>query len=284
MPQPHTLQIEGTVSPEFESVKDLFARQMHTMAERQAQLCVYHRGQRVVDLWADTTGEGGYDADSIANVFSSGKSLEAIAVAWLVDRELLQYSHPIIEYWPEFGTNGKAELTVADLMRHEAGLASFDTSIDMQDLFRENIKQNAIGQLIEQQSPRYTSTDGSKREYHALTRGWIVNELFRRVDPQQRTIGEFLQEEISRPLQVDVMIGVPDEQRTKVIPVMPLTIGYQLRQSLVPKFMGRPVMQNGFHLSRRLLRVLPLLRSGGKNGPPPPFSNTASPLQKKWMC
>ena len=83
------IQINGTVAPGFESVEQLFDHQMHTMAEQNAQLCVYHRGEKVVDLWASVTGEDNYSEHSLVNVFSSGKSLEAIAIASLVSRGLV---------------------------------------------------------------------------------------------------------------------------------------------------------------------------------------------------
>ena len=272
------LQIHGTVSAGFESVRQLFEQQMHTMAERQAQLCVYYRGEKVVDLWADTTGSDDFSADSLANVFSSGKSLEAIAIASLVDLGLMQYDAKITAYWPEFGANGKDGLTVADLMRHEAGLANFDTSLDMEDLFRENIKQNAVGRIIEAQSPSYKNRDGSKREYHALTRGWIVNELFRRVDPAGRTIGEFLREEVSSPLNADVVIGVSEEERSRIFPVQALGFGYQLGQSVVPRFLGRRIVHNGWQIFSRLLRVMPMFFNNRKDGPPPPFATGSNAL------
>lgn len=264
-------QIHGTTAPEFESVRELFAQQMQVMAEQGAQLCVYHRGEKVVDLWADVTGEGSFSADTLVNVFSSGKSLEAIAVASLVGKGLLRYDAKIVEYWPEFGANGKEGLTVADLMRHEAGLANFDTSLDMEDLFAENIKQNAVGRIIEQHAPNFDSPGGGRREYHALTRGWIVNELFRRVDPEGRTIGEFLREEISGPLNADVVIGVRDEEMPRRSPVKQLGFGYQLLQSLVPRFLGRRIVHNFFQLMRRILPLLPLVFKARKNAPPPPF-------------
>ena len=97
---------------------------MNTMAERNTQLCVYYRGERVVDLWASAIDDGSFSADSLVNVFSSGKSLEALAIASLVDKGLLNYDDKITQHWPEFGANGKAGLTIADLMRHEAGLTS----------------------------------------------------------------------------------------------------------------------------------------------------------------
>jgi CubicO group peptidase (beta-lactamase class C family) len=265
-------RVHGTAAPGFESVKRLFERQMQTMAEKTAQLCVYHRGEKVVDLWADVTGEENFSADSLANVFSSGKSLEAIAVASLVSRGLLTYDAKMTDYWPEFGANGKEGVTVADLMRHEAGLANFDTSLDMEDLFTENIKQNAVGRIIEEHAPRFGATGGGRREYHALTRGWIVNELFRRVDPEGRTIGEFLREEISGPLDADVVVGVREEEMARVSKVKSLGFGYQLLQGLVPRFLGRRIVHNIFQILGRLIRVIPGMVKSGRTGAPPPFT------------
>ena len=127
-------EIHGTVAPGFESVRQLYEHNMNTMAEENTQLCVYYKGERVVDLWASVKNDNQFSADSIINAFSSGKSLESIAIASLVSKGLLNYTAKITDYWPEFGANGKGELTVADLMRHEAGLANFDTSMALEDL------------------------------------------------------------------------------------------------------------------------------------------------------
>ncbi|MEP5568738.1 MAG: serine hydrolase domain-containing protein [Halioglobus sp.] len=265
-------QVNGTVAPGFESVEQLFENQMQALAERNAQLCAYHRGEKVVDLWGSKEGDSEFSSDSLINVFSSGKSLEAIAIAWLADKGLLSYEAEIIQYWPEFGAQGKDKLTVADLMRHEAGLANFDTSIDMEDLFAEQIKQNAVGKIIEGHSLAYTSSTGGKREYHALTRGWIANELFRRVDPAGRTIGEFLHEEISGPLDADVMIGVPEDQMARMSKVHDLGFGRQLLLSLRPKFLGRRIVHNIFQILGRLIRIVPSMAKSRKAGAPPPLT------------
>lgn len=266
------LQINGTVAPGFESVKQLFAHQMRTLAEKNAQLCAYYRGKKVVDLWASATGDDSFSADSLVNVFSSGKSLEAIAVASLVSKGLMHYDAKITQYWPEFGANGKEGVTIADLMRHEAGLANFDTSLDMEDLFTENIKRNAVGRVIEQHASAHGAPDGNKREYHALTRGWIVNEVFRRVDPAGRTIGEFLREEVSGPLDADVVIGVQPTEMERVSKVYTLGFGYQLLQSLVPRFLGRRIVHNVFQILGRLVRILPSMMKSRKAGTPPPLT------------
>jgi CubicO group peptidase (beta-lactamase class C family) len=266
------MQINGTVASGFESVGKLFEHEMRTMAERNAQLCAYYRGEKVVDLWASTTGDASFSASSLVNVFSSGKSLEAIAIAWLVSKGLLSYDAKITEYWPEFGAKGKDGLTVADLMRHEAGLANFDTSIDMEDLFTENIKLNAVGRIIEAHAPTYSSDDGGKREYHALTRGWIVNELFRRVDPAGRTIGEYLREEVSGPLNADVVIGVKEQEMARMSRVHPLGLGYQFLQGLIPRILGRRIVHNVFQILRRLIRITPAMIKSRRTGATPPFS------------
>jgi CubicO group peptidase (beta-lactamase class C family) len=262
-------EIHGTVAPGFESIRQLYQHNMNTMAEKNTQLCIYYQGQKVVDLWASTTNDNEFSADSISNAFSSGKSLESIAIASLVSRNLIDYNAKITAYWPEFGANGKGELTVADLMRHEAGLANFDTSMALDDLLTKNIKQNSVGRIIEAHSQKFG--DGSRREYHAVTRGWIVNEVFRRVDPAGRTIGEFLHEDICVAMGADAIIGVKREELSRVAKVSTLGFGFQLLESLKPKFLGRRIVHNIFQILARLIRIIPAIRRKGRTPPPPPF-------------
>ncbi|MCB1844294.1 MAG: beta-lactamase family protein, partial [Halioglobus sp.] len=244
---------------------------MRTLAEGNTQLCIYYRGEKVVDLWASASDDSAFTPDSLVNVFSSGKSLEALAIASLVDKGLLRYDAKIAEYWPEFAANDKQGLSVADLMRHEGGLANFDVSIDTEDLLPENIKQNRVGRIIERQLLRFGLANGNKREYHAITRGWIVNELFRRVDPAGRTVGEYLREEISGPLQADAYIGLKREELARVSPIKTLGFGFQLLQSLIPRRFGRKIVHNIFQILGRLLRILPAIRGGRSQRFPPPY-------------
>jgi CubicO group peptidase (beta-lactamase class C family) len=242
---------------------------MQTLEEKNTQLCVYHRGEKVVDLWASATGDGTFSPDSLINVFSSGKSLEAIAMASLVGKGLLRYEAKITDYWPEFGASGKGELTVAELMRHEAGLAAFNTTLEPEDLLTENIKQNRIGRVIEAHPQKFRKGSGRRREYHAITRGWIANEIFRRVDPAERTLGQFLREEISEPLDVDAAIGISENDLKRRSKVSPLGFLFQFLESLKPKFLRR-IERNIFQLLALFLRILPALRNGTTRGSPPP--------------
>lgn len=264
--------VEGTVAPGFETVQALYRHNMRTSAESHSQLCVYHNEVKVVDLWASSTSGGQFSPDSLVNVFSSGKSLEAIALASLVSKGLLDYNEKISHYWPDFAQNGKGDLTVAGLMRHEAGLPAFDIAIEPDDLLTSNIKQNKIGSLIEGHKQSYRKSGGSKREYHAVTRGWIANELFRRVDLEGRTMGEFLRRDISLPLGVDVVIGVNESELARKVDFESLGFGAHLLHSMKPKFLKRKVFHNVFELIDRLLTILPSMRKGTTQGKPPPFA------------
>jgi len=264
-------RVQGTVAPGFESVKQVYEHEMQTMAESNTQLCVYYKGERVVDLWASATPDAGFSPDSIVNVFSSGKSLEAIAIASLVGRGLLDYQARVVEYWPEFGANGKGELTVAEVMRHEGGLAAFDTSVDPEDLLAHNIKRNRVGRIIERHALRFRKGKGRAREYHAITRGWILNEVFRRVDPGGRTIGEFLREEISGPLGADAIIGVEEAELARISKVSPLGFGFEFLESLKPRILGRRIKHGFLQILARLLRIVPSMRHATTRGAPPPY-------------
>ena len=244
--------LKGTVAPGFERVQQLYEQNMRKLAERNTQLCVYVGDQRVVDLWGSAIDDEDFSADSLVNVFSSGKSLEAIALAKLVEQGLLDYSAPITRYWPEFG-QGVATTTVADLMRHEAGLAAFDASIPQACLQTAAIKENALGSIIEQQTPSIPSGGDSPREYHAITRGWIANEVFRRVEPAGRTMSEYLREEICKPLGCcDVYINLPEPERARLCNVAMLGFGYQFMQGLVPKALGRKMEMNLFQAAGKI--------------------------------
>ena len=113
-----------------------------------------------------------------------------IVVAMLVDKGLLNYDELVSSYWPAFSQCGKASLTLADVLRHESGLSRFGNhTYQNEDILRENIKNNAVGEVIERCKPEYPGNiDGTstKRAYHAATRGFILNEIVRRADPGNR--------------------------------------------------------------------------------------------------
>jgi len=92
----------------------------------------------------------------------------------------------IVEYWPEFGQKGKEQTTVADLMRHEAGLATAGP-VSLEDCLPKNLRLNKVGKMLEESEQEWP--EEGRRQYHGNSRGWIANEIFRRVHPEGSTIG-----------------------------------------------------------------------------------------------
>ena len=105
---------------------------------------------------------------------------------------MLNYSEKVSKYWPEFGQNDKENITVADVLRHESGLSWLDHTFAKEDFYSENIKANKIGEIIEKCAQKFPGK--TSREYHLISRGCILNEIIRRVDPQNRTIGEIIRQ------------------------------------------------------------------------------------------
>lgn len=131
----------------------------------------------------------------------------------MVDQGHLAYDEPIVKYWPEFGKHGKDKITVAQLMRHEAGLARFAKPIPTEYLTAENIRKNKVGEIIEEE--KIEIPEGYTRVYHAVNRDWISNEVFRRVEPKGRTFGEYLREELCGKILggADIYFGTKEFDR-----------------------------------------------------------------------
>ncbi|TRY81200.1 hypothetical protein TCAL_09008 [Tigriopus californicus] len=201
-------QICGEVSPGWEEVKAKFKANFESGADENAQLCIYHRGQKVVDLWGVAKGTD-FNGNSLTLSWSSNKSIASIAMAWLVDKGHLEYHDLVTKHWPKFGQNGKDAIKVEDVLRHEGRLPAFSKPIPDEDLTRERIKTNAVGRLIEEQVPHEVHPE-SPREYHALTRGAILNEIFRRAHPQGWTIGEWVEEILYKTQGLDCHLGSSD--------------------------------------------------------------------------
>ena len=183
-------------------------------------------------------------------VYSTGKSVVAVVIGLLVDQGLLDYDAKVAKYWPEFSKLGKENITVADVMRHESGLDHMDHVFVDDDFKRENIKTNCVGKWIENECPQWpnpvfnahngqTNLESSKRAYHSITRGWILNEISRRVDPKGRTIGVILHEEI---ISTGVHCGVPDEELNRIVPQQAKSTSWVLSQTLLPSFVTHSVI------------------------------------------
>uniref|UniRef100_A0AC35U4P9 Beta-lactamase domain-containing protein n=1 Tax=Rhabditophanes sp. KR3021 TaxID=114890 RepID=A0AC35U4P9_9BILA len=208
------INIDGFVSPYFNAVKNSFTRNFEKQFERDgAAFSVYYKGEEVVNLWggyADTTSERLWRKDTMNIAFSSSKAVAAICVALLVDRGQLKYEQLVCDFWPEFEENDKGKITVQMVMSHSCGLVLFDKQITVADAQNHE----AMSQIIVDQRPHWLP--GTEVGYHALTFGWLVDQIIRHVDVRKRGIGQFFREEIAEKHDIETYFGLPYELSHRV--------------------------------------------------------------------
>lgn len=128
-----------------------------------------------------------------------------------VQRGLLSYEEPVALFWPEFAAHGKQDVTVAQLLSHQAGLYTVEGELAYEDVLDWNTMVNRLANT----APLFPV--GSTHGYHAITFGWLAGELVRRADG--RDIGRFIAEEISGPLGGEIYVGLPARHEHRVSPI-----------------------------------------------------------------
>ena len=178
------------------------------------QVAAYHRGRLVVDAWggvADPATNRPVEGNTLFNVYSVTKAVAATAVHMLVDRGHLDYDAPVASYWPEYAANGKGATTVRHVLTHRAGVPQMPEGVTPERMCDWDWMTQAIAQLKPLAEP------GTKTLYLSMTFGWILGELVRRADPQHRSLGRFVREEIAQPLGIDdLWIGIPDNVTPRI--------------------------------------------------------------------
>jgi CubicO group peptidase (beta-lactamase class C family) len=201
------MEIQGTLHPAFASVARGLARQLRRGPRGGAAVCVYHRGEKVVDIWGGTKDASGtpWQADTMSVSFSTTKGVTATVLHILVDRGMLDYDDPVAKYWPEFAAEGKGQVTIRHLLCHQAGLFDIRRMIDDAGRMRE---WGYMTDVLARSAP--TIAPGSASAYHGLTYGWLVGEVIQRVTG--RPFAEVVQRELAQPLELDgLYIGTPSE-------------------------------------------------------------------------
>jgi CubicO group peptidase (beta-lactamase class C family) len=210
--------IAGRYDEEFREVADVFRKQI-AGTDGGAAVAVYHRGRLVVDLWGGVRGldRVPWTRDMLAMCWSTTKGVVATCAHVLADRGDLDYDERVATYWPEFAQNGKGDVTVRQVLSHSAGLHRLGTIIDHGSRM---LDWEHMTDALARAKPAYKP--GTSVGYHALTFGWLVGELVRRISGTP--IEEFLQKEIAAPLGLDGLhIGCPPEQRHRMAPLAPMS-------------------------------------------------------------
>ncbi|MBO0676417.1 beta-lactamase family protein [Mycolicibacterium sp. S2-37] len=160
-------------------------------------LSIFLNGDPVVDIWtgySDRRGTRYWTADTGAMVFSATKGMASTVIHRLVDRGLIDYDRPVADFWPEFAANGKACITVRDLMCHRAGLSQLN-GVGKADLLNHLAMEERLAAM-----PVNRFLHGHSA-YHALTYGWLMSGLARSVTG--RGMAELIRTELAEPLDTD---------------------------------------------------------------------------------
>lgn len=207
-----------------QKVQKLIDRAVQDGKERGLQIVVYFKGKLIVDAWSgffDPDKMKAIDGDTLFPVFSTTKGVTATIIHLLAERGKLDYDAKIADYWPEFGGNGKSRITLRQAMNHSAGLPNMPTGVKPIDLCDWDKMCRKIAQLKPVWPP------GTRQEYHAITYGWLLGEVARRVDG--RSFEAILKEEICRPLQITgLYIGLPKSLHAKVATLDDLNVSPDL--------------------------------------------------------
>ncbi|MHA6287983.1 serine hydrolase domain-containing protein [Maricaulis sp. CAU 1757] len=206
-----TPAVHGQVAPGFEPVRDAFLANWTEHDEIGAGFAVRIDGEVVIDIhagWADRKKSRDWQADTLVPVYSTGKAVVALVMARLVERGLLDYEAPVAKYWPEFAAEGKAAITVAEALSHQAGLSGIAQQMEAGDWFDRELIETRLAE----QAPLWPPGTGSG--YHPVTFGFIADALALRTDG--RSIGAILREDMCGPKGIDFFVGTPLEEHNRV--------------------------------------------------------------------
>ncbi|WP_448661440.1 serine hydrolase domain-containing protein [Sphingomonas sp. CJ20] len=257
------MRIEGYCVPEFAAVRDAFADNFRHRGEQGAAVCVYRRGQKLVDLWggwADAAGTRPWRRDTIVCMMSVGKGMAALCLWMLVDRGRIDIDAPVARYWPEFAANGKGAITVDMLVSGRAGLLYADAAPT-----GAGFDWDVMVAAYAAQAPAWVP--GSDHGYHSASLGYLVGEIVRRVDG--RRVEDFLEQDIAGPLGVDYGYGTRGADPARVADVIANPDSHTFTQSRDPATpMGRawrmrPASPDHYNDARMRSGVMPSTNGHG---------------------
>ena len=128
-----------------------------------------------------------------------------MTMALAQSRGLADYDEKVATYRPEFAQEGKENITVRQLLAHQTGLCVLDRPLELEVLS----DPDRLAEILARQQPLWES--GARHGYHHFCLGLYQSEIIRRVDPQNRSLGRYFQEEIAEPLDLEFYIGLPLE-------------------------------------------------------------------------
>ena len=193
----------GFSDKKFYKLKDAYEQNFKEGLDVGSSLGVTYNGKVILNLWdgfKDEEKKEPWLEDTIVNVWSSTKNMASLCAYILYEKGLLDFHAPVKDYWPEFSENGKENILVSHIMSHSSGLSGWDSKIDYRDYYN----WDKLCMLLAKQKPFWEA--GKEVGYHSISVGYLIGEIVKRISG--KTIGQFFQDEIAKPLNSDFHIGL----------------------------------------------------------------------------
>ncbi len=203
--------IHGYCDAAFRRVREVFEANFFKEGELGAACSLFVEGRRVVDIWGGYTDRqrtAPWKRDTLVGFYSAGKPLVSLCALQLIDAGLLDLDAPVCRWWPEFAASGKSEVTVRQLLCHQAGLPAISRRLPSDAMLNWALMTEALAE----QAPWITP--GSGHVYHANTYGFLVGELVCRIS--RKSFGRYFRDNIARPLKADVAFGLEEKDLSRV--------------------------------------------------------------------
>jgi CubicO group peptidase (beta-lactamase class C family) len=250
-----------------ERLAPLFEENFTRLGELGAAVSVWQNGESVLELeggFRSAKREMPWTADTIVLFWSATKGLGSACLLHLLHERGIELTRRVAEFWPEFAEGGKSEITLAQLLSHQAGLCAFDASVDVLDY-------PAIISALEKQTPLWPP--GTAHGYHARTFGFLLDELVRRI--AKITMSEYWRKAFADPLDLDIWIGLPDSEQKRAATIYAAKAGGEAiptafyRDLATPGTLARKTFTSphGLHavsaMNSKENRALPIVSFGG---------------------
>src|SRR5579863_14471 len=199
------IEVHGNCDSGFEPVRAAFSANFTERGDIGASVAVVVGGEPKVNIWAgwaDPERTRPWERDTLTNVWSTTKAVTALCAHILIDRGELDPDAPVARYWPEFAQAGKDEIPVRWLLCHKSGLTGLAQPSAVEDYY----DWDKVTGLLAAQAPLFPP--GSTTGYQAITYGYLVGEVIRRITGE--TVGEIVASQVAGPAGADFFIGLPE--------------------------------------------------------------------------
>ena len=189
-------------------VKPLFQENFEKFGELGAAISIWQNGKELLELHGGFRGarrEQPWTKDTLVLIWSATKGVGSACLLHVLQEHKIDIEHRVAEFWPEFAQAGKENITLAQLLSHQAGLAALDRKVDILDY-------DAVIGALEKQKPNWPP--GTAHGYHARTFGFLLDELVRRIAGM--SLGEYWRKTFAEPLSLDLWIGLPEKENARV--------------------------------------------------------------------